>query len=108
MVKDINPGPGNAYPSYFKVFNGKIYFQANNGINGSELWVTDGTAAGTQMVKDINPGAGNSSVYSYTEFNGKLYFTATNSAANYEMWVTDGTTAGTQMFKEIDLSLIHI
>ena len=31
------------------------------GSTGSELWKTDGTAAGTVMVKDINSGAGSGS-----------------------------------------------
>ena len=33
---------------------GTIYFSADNGINGRELWKTDGTVAGTQMVLDLN------------------------------------------------------
>ena len=38
------------------VFNGKLYFQANGGTNGLELWAYDGTSA--SEVQDINPGAG--------------------------------------------------
>ena len=33
----------------------KLYFAATNA-DGRELWVTDGTGAGTKMVKDIYPG----------------------------------------------------
>ena len=37
------------------VFDGKLYFKADNGAaNGNELWVTDGTEGGTMMVEDIN------------------------------------------------------
>ena len=32
-----------------------LYFQANDGMNGIELWRSDGTSAGTNLVKDINP-----------------------------------------------------
>ena len=32
-----------------------MYFAADDGVNGEELWVTDGTGGGTQLVKDINP-----------------------------------------------------
>ncbi len=39
-------------------FKNKLYFQCNDGSNltGFELWVSDGTTAGTTMLKDIEPG----------------------------------------------------
>ena len=43
--------------SNLAVLNGKLYFQANDGTTGSELWASDGTAGGTTLVKDIYPGA---------------------------------------------------
>ncbi|HEX3128903.1 MAG TPA: ELWxxDGT repeat protein [Thermoanaerobaculia bacterium] len=38
-----------------------LYFAFDDGIHGTELWRTDGTAGGTRMVKDICPGACSSS-----------------------------------------------
>jgi ELWxxDGT repeat protein len=35
-----------------------VLFSANDGTHGVELWITDGTTAGTTMVKHINPGTG--------------------------------------------------
>jgi ELWxxDGT repeat protein len=40
-----------------------LFFNANDGSNGYELWKTDGTSAGTVLVKDINPGAGSSNPF---------------------------------------------
>ena len=34
--------------------NNELYFSADNGEHGSELWKTDGTEDGTIMVKDIS------------------------------------------------------
>ncbi|GAB3916881.1 ELWxxDGT repeat protein [Larkinella terrae] len=81
--------------------NGKILFSANDGVNGFELWKSDGTAAGTVLVKDINPGAGSSSPVRMIVVNGVLYFAASNGTAGVELWKSDGTTAGTVMVKDI-------
>ena len=37
------------------VQNGVLYFSFDDGIHGTELWRSDGTAAGTLMFKELNP-----------------------------------------------------
>ncbi len=44
-----------------KDINGTLFFDANDGVTGLELWKSDGTATGTVMVADIRTGASNSS-----------------------------------------------
>ncbi|KAA9340027.1 ELWxxDGT repeat protein [Adhaeribacter soli] len=102
LVKDINTTSffSDSDPGSFIEYNGKTYFSADDGINGEELWVTDGTTAGTMMVKDVNPGASHALVVPIIVFNGKLYFSASTSAGR-ELWYTDGTAAGTQMLADI-------
>src|SRR6516164_3533609 len=53
--------------------NGALYFSANNGVNGNELWKSDGTAAGTVLIKDINPGSASSGPAFLTNVNGTLF-----------------------------------
>jgi trimeric autotransporter adhesin len=101
MVKGINPGAGGSSPGALTNFNGTLYFSANDGTHGFELWKSDGTAAGTMMVKDINPGAGGSSPGALTNFNGTLYFSANDGTHGFELWKSDGTAAGTTMVKDI-------
>ncbi len=104
LVKDINTGSGAATPKYFTQYNNKLYFQAFDSTNGTELWATDGTEAGTALVKDINPGPGSSNPQEFKVFNGKLYFQADNGVdtVRAELWVSDGTAAGTYMLKRIN------
>src|SRR5258706_8409496 len=90
LVKDINTA-SNSDPSSFRAANGIIYFAANDGIHGKELWRTDGTDTGTYMVKDINEGTESSSPADMTESNGKIYFKAYTSVTGTELFRTDGT-----------------
>lgn len=82
------------------------YFFANDGVNGTELWKTDGTQSGTTMVKDINP-TGDSSVsgrFLDVKLGNYYYFFADNGVDGIELWKTDGTEAGTVMVKDINPS----
>lgn len=84
------------------VVNGKMLLTANNGSNGYELWITDGTEFGTFLLKDINPGAAGSDPSTVTVLdNGLAVFTASDATAGRELWVTDGTAAGTMMLSDI-------
>lgn len=101
MLADINPGSASSAPSNFININGILYFTADDGIHGTELWMSDGTLAGTVMVADINSGSGSSSPYSLTNVDGTLYFIANDGTHGYELWKSDGTESGTVMVKDI-------
>ena len=120
LVKDINPiepdenepfAESSSFPSYFVEYEHRLYFTADDGITGNELWVTDGTEAGTQLVKDINPSISSDGDFSFpqgsnitelVEFGGKLYFAADDGVNGNELWVTDGTTEGTILVEDLN------
>src|SRR5437016_4892947 len=53
LVKDINQaGPGSA-PALLTTVGSTVFFVADDIRHGTELWRSDGTAAGTVMVKNI-------------------------------------------------------
>src|SRR5437660_1690432 len=82
-----------------------IFFTADDLTHGIELWITDGTAAGTVLVKDINPGPGGSFPSNLTNVNGTLFFTAFDPINGTELWLSDGTAAGTVLVKDISLGI---
>ena len=99
IVKDINSGSSN--PNELTALGNTLYFQANDGTNGEELWKSDGTASGTVMVKDIRSGSSSSSPYYLTAVGNTLYFQATDGTIGVELWKSDGTASGTVMVKDI-------
>ena len=105
LVADLVVGSGNSYISggSLTAFNGGVVFRRLDfgGTTGSELWKSDGTAAGTMIVKDINPGAGHSVPSSLSVMGSYVYFSANDGIVGTELWRSDGTTAGTELVKDI-------
>ena len=71
---------------------GKLYFTASTPDKGAELWVTDGSEAGTHMVGDLNPGVVGSYPTNLIDVGGTLYFTANAGYSGTQLFSTDGTT----------------
>jgi ELWxxDGT repeat protein len=118
MLKDIYPGANPSidvqFDPHFTVFNNKLFFVANNGTTGFELWSTDGTTSGTNQFIDLKqsetePGIYNQGAFKYVSnystmgfkvFNNKMYFAASSEFTNqyggyFYLFSTDGTVAGT-------------
>jgi ELWxxDGT repeat protein len=104
-VKDIVPG-GTPYgyssnPSQLTAVDNKLYFAAaNTDAGGTELWKSDGTAAGTVSL-DVNPLTYASDAKEPFLFNGSLYFAANDGVHGWELWKSDGTETGTSLVKDL-------
>ena len=111
IVKDIYPGGPtdpdapevkSSEPGSLMAFGGALYFSANDGLRGRELWKSNGTAAGTTLVKDLAApeaeggfGDGNALPSQFTVAGDALFLVITPNPDGAEVYKTDGTAAGT-------------
>jgi ELWxxDGT repeat protein len=105
LVKDILPGSGGSffdYSSHLTNVNGTLFFAADDGVNGAELWKSDGTEAGTVRVKDILPGSESSNPSELLTMSEALFFLAYDGTTR-GLWKSDGTEAGTVFVKGVDI-----
>lgn len=100
LVSDVN-AVGGSYPDGLTRIGALVFFTANDGSHGRELWATDGTAAGTSMVRDINPGSAGSTPRHLTRVGSRLFFAAVDGTRGRELWVSDGTATGTRLVKDL-------
>ena len=98
----------NLYSPWCIKANGdKVLFLADDGLNGVNLWGSDGTQEGTNEVYDFKRSLFSGSPGSFTRSGGYLYFTVSNetqsgNAVNRsnQLWKTDGTEAGTVLVRD--------
>ena len=100
MVKDIkSTGGDSSNPYSLTALGSSLYFIADDGTNGFELWRTDGTEAHTEMVKDLGP---STNINSLKAFNGSIYMNADDGVHGFALWRSDGTAATTKLIKGTD------
>ena len=104
MVKDIkDQGSGHtgSWIDDITAIGNTLYFSANDGSDGAELWKSDGTESGTAIVKDIYTGANSATPNYITAIGNTLYFSANDGTDGIELWKSDGTESGTVLVKDI-------
>jgi ELWxxDGT repeat protein len=112
LVADINPGIGNSSPQpiiatssptqTLTIWNGALYFTANDGSSGRELWKYNFVNPPVR-VADIYNGAGSSLPANFViSGTPTLFFAADDGVHGRELWKTDGTLTGTVMISDIN------
>jgi ELWxxDGT repeat protein len=114
QITDINPGSGDSLMRFTKADDfwrpamisvGQwLYFAADDGESGFELWRSDGTAAGTKRVKDIfrGPDSGIEAPRFVAVGDTLFFFAMNNLNQGIELWKSDGTAQGTVLVQSIN------
>lgn len=101
IVKDLTPG-FTSYGSQSFINNSNPYniFSCGQyvffGIEGGELWRTDGTNAGTILLKKSDTGFS-----SFRKINEKLFFLSTDVLTGTEPWTSGGQPENTKIVQDI-------
>jgi ELWxxDGT repeat protein len=94
-VKGITAGALTAFGS-------RVYFRFGNTTIGQEMYVSDGTPAGTVLFKEFVSGFRGGEPRNLRRVGNRMYFAAQGAKNNHELWRTDGTASGTVLVKEIN------
>jgi ELWxxDGT repeat protein len=89
-------------PTTRAILGTTLFYAGKGEETGSELWATDGTAAGTRLVKDIRPGFNSSTPDEFLAVGDTIYFTADAPGSGRELWKSDGTEAGTVLVADLE------
>src|SRR5204862_5675421 len=87
LVRDIGAGSPSSNPSYLMNVGGYLFFVANDGIHGAEIWVSQGMPVTTNELLDLGPGSAGSSPTALKDANGNLMFIADDGIHGAEPWV---------------------
>ncbi len=110
LVKDINPGrdpirgqANSSTPAGLVAVRDSVYFFASERVAGRELWVSDGTEAGTRLVADTVPGPMGpfDAVLQIVASGSRLFFVQDDGVHGHELWTSDGTAFGTRMVQDL-------
>ena len=105
-VADIDSGTGSSLPGQWMaeiLVGDTLYFDADDGSSGKELWAHDTSNASTWRVADIDSGSGDSYPGNYMAIlvGDTLYFSAYDGSSGYELWAHDTSNASTWRVADI-------
>ena len=84
------------------VFDGRQFFTTTSFEEGQELWVTDGSPAGTRLFADLCPGQCSGTPSHFSVVGNRLYFSAQDLLHGRELWVLDAGANAPRLFADIN------
>jgi ELWxxDGT repeat protein len=98
LIKQIRVS-GDSQIQNFTVSDTKLFFTADDGVNGRQLWTSDGTLDGTSIVSNAVP-SGLLSVSTQGALGDWFFYVTTSQVSDPnkqrdQLWASDGSAAGT-------------
>jgi len=100
-LADIYPGSDMSMDKFLGRVGDIVYFMANDGINGNQLWQVNVSSLSVTRVSEIGKVASDGDVENIIQFDNRLFFSANDGTHGQEPWVSDGTEIGTTLIKDI-------
>lgn len=103
-VADILPGAAGSYPGDFAAIGDTLFFRANDGTHGYELWKTTPPydAIHTQLVADIRTGSDSSFPEEITAIDEVLFFSADDGINGRELWKSEPPYTSAHLVADIN------
>lgn len=86
----------------FVILDDKLLFVGFDQTNRSQLWISDGTEAGTKMLTDLTKVGDSGQFSAFTKIGDKVFFAGNGLLLGREPWITDGTKEGTNMIRDLE------
>lgn len=98
----VFPNTSSAIPNVddIAIYNNKLFFAANDGLTGSELWSIDASDTLT-LEADIGDNVAGSRPSWLVVYLNKLYFSAASVLGNTELWAFDANTDTANLVKDV-------
>ncbi len=104
LVADIHKGGAASLPKNLTVIGNTLFFRADDGIHGQELWKSypPYTETTTVMISDIQPGIGSSWPEELFALGDILFFRADNGNNGQELWKSEPPYTSTEQILDIN------
>lgn len=89
LVADINQSAVGSDPTFVRTGSSHFVFTALSSQYGRELFISDGTEAGTKLVGDLTPGNASSRFWEVSIIDSLCYFIKDIDAEKLEYWLFD-------------------
>lgn len=99
---NLNGGSADSPVQEAMEFAGELWLSAGQGLDGPELWKSDGTVAGTILVADLQPGSFGSNPKLLGATSQRLWLSASTQALGRELYAVESALTGAQLISDLN------